>query len=53
MSKDNNFILGSDTIVNNEEYINYKNLFKDKNFINCDILYLFIIDYDFNRDNQY
>ena len=42
-----------DTIVNNEEYINYKNLFKDKNFINCDILYLFIIDYDFNRDNQY
>jgi hypothetical protein len=37
----------------NEEYINYKNLFKDKNIINCDILYLFIIDYNFNHDNQY
>lgn len=42
-------------IINNdnEEYINYKNLFKDKNFVNCDILYLFIIDYNFNHDNQY
>lgn len=36
-----------------EEYINYKQLFVDKNFNECDILYLFIIDYNFNHDNQY
>jgi hypothetical protein len=39
--------------TNSEEYINYKNLFTDKNFNNCQILYLFIIDYKFNHDNQY
>jgi hypothetical protein len=38
---------------NTEEYINYKNLFTDKNINNCNILYLFIIDYNFNLDNQY
>ena len=36
-----------------EEYINYTKLFVDKNFNECDILYLFIIDYNFNHDNQY
>jgi len=36
-----------------EEYINYKQLFVDKNFNECDIYYLFIIDYNFNHDNQY
>jgi hypothetical protein len=41
------------TAVNAEEYINYRNLFTDKNINNCDILYLFIIDYNFNLDNQY
>jgi len=42
------------TVVNNaEEYINYRNLFTNKNFNDCDILYLFIIDYNFNHDNQY
>jgi hypothetical protein len=38
---------------NEEEYINYKNLYRDKSFNNCDILYLYIIDYKFNHDNQY
>jgi len=36
-----------------EEYINYKQLFTNKNFNECDILYFFIIDYNFNHDNQY
>jgi len=36
-----------------EDYINYNNLFTDKNFNNCEILYLFIIDYNFNHDNLY
>ena len=35
------------------EYINYKSLFTDNNFNNSDIYYLFIIDYNFNHDNQY
>lgn len=35
------------------DYINYKSLFTDKKFNDCEILYLFIIDYDFNHDNQY
>lgn len=41
------------TFVNPEEYINYRDLFTDKNINNCDISYLFIIDYKFNHDNQY
>lgn len=36
-----------------EDLINYKNLFTDININECDILYLFIIDYNFNHDNQY
>jgi hypothetical protein len=39
--------------ITSDEYVNYKNLFTDKNFNNCHILYLFIIDYKFNHDNQY
>lgn len=39
--------------TNTAEYINYKSLFTDKNINQCDILYLFIIDYNFNHDNQY
>ena len=41
------------TIFGVEDYINYNNLFTDKNFNNCEILYLFIIDYKFNHDNLY
>jgi hypothetical protein len=40
-------------IVIEDDYINYKTLFTDKNINNCEILYLFIIDYNFNHDNQY
>jgi len=36
-----------------DDYINYKKLFTDKNYNDCEILYLFIIDYNFNHDNQY
>jgi len=36
-----------------DDYINYKKLFTDKNFNDCEILYLFIIDYNFNQDIQY
>jgi hypothetical protein len=39
--------------INDNDYINYKELFTDKNFDDCNILYLFIIDYNFNHDNQY
>jgi hypothetical protein len=35
------------TFIKTEDYINYKTLFTDKNFNECDILYLFIIDYNF------
>lgn len=38
---------------NIDEYINYKDLFNNKDFNDCEILYLFIIDYNFNHDNQY
>ena len=37
----------------NDFFFNYKTLFMDKNINNCDILYLFVIDYNFNHDNQY
>lgn len=36
-----------------EEFINYKNLFTDVNINQCEILYLIIIDYNFNHDSQY
>ena len=39
--------------VDDKDYINYNSLFTDKNYNDCDILYLFIIDYNFNHDNQY
>jgi hypothetical protein len=38
---------------NIDEYINYKSLFTNKDINNCEILYLFVIDYNFNHDNQY
>jgi hypothetical protein len=38
---------------NDEDLINYKTLFTDINFNQCDILYLIIIDYNFNHDSQY
>lgn len=41
------------TLLGVEDYINYNSLFTDKNYNDCEILYLFIIDYDFNHDNQY
>jgi len=39
--------------INTNDYINYKKLFIDENINQCDITYLFIIDYNFNHDNLY
>ena len=40
------------TIMPLNQLTNYKSLFTDKNFNQCEIVYLFIIDYNFNQDNQ-